>query len=148
MNDNEDQSYPLKNTYNPPQNYDSGREKTQSKLGIASFIIGLVSIVCFIISVLVATSSIMDYITPDGKTVQNIEEFSEKIAKDAPLLLSIVGMLAGIGLSLIGLALGIVGACMKYTLKAFPVIGIVLNGLLVFGSAAMFLIGLIAQAGS
>jgi len=148
MNDNEDQSYPLQDTYNPAQLYESGRERSQSKLGIASFIIGLVSIICFIISVIVATSSIMDYITSDGKTVQNIEEFSLKIAKDVPLLLSLLVMLGSIGLSFIGLILGIVGACMKYTLKAFPIIGIVLNGLLAFGFAALFVVGLLAQAAS
>ncbi|MBW7457208.1 hypothetical protein ACFOLF_09345 [Paenibacillus sepulcri] len=145
MNDNEEQSYHLKDTFNPEPAFEPEPVRSQSKLGIASFIIGLASIVGFIICSIIAASSIMDYITADGKTVQNIEKFSEEIAKDAPLLLSILFMIVSIGLSLIGLILGIVGACMRNTRKAFSIIGIVLNGLLSFGFAALFAAALITQ---
>ncbi|QYR20437.1 hypothetical protein KZ483_21870 [Paenibacillus sp. sptzw28] len=115
--------------------------RPQSKLGIASFIIGLVSIIGFIICIIIATSSIMNYIDGNGKTIQNIEEISSNI----PLLAAGLLMLVCVGLSFVGLILGIVGACMKNTRKAFSIIGIVLNSLLTVGFIGLFIFGIIMQ---
>jgi len=112
-----------------------------SGLGIASFIIGLVSIITFIICIVVVTSSIMDYITEDGKLIQDVDQISSNVS----LLLSGLFLLGSLGLSFIGLILGIIGACMKDRRKAFAIVGIVLNGLLVVGTVGLFLVGILFQ---
>ncbi|MCQ6558603.1 hypothetical protein [Paenibacillus mendelii] len=112
-----------------------------SGLGIASFIIGLVSIITFIICIVVVTSSIMDYITEDGKIIQDVEQISSNVS----LLLSGLFLIGSLGLSFVGLVLGIIGACMRDRRKAFAIVGIVLNGLLVVGTVGLFLVGIIFQ---
>ncbi|UVI31836.1 hypothetical protein [Paenibacillus spongiae] len=137
------------NTHNHPDGFRpipepamTEQPKKISGLGIASFIIGLVSIITFIVCMVVVTSSIMDYITEDGKPVIDAEAVSANVS----LILSGLFLLGSLGLSFIGLVLGIVGACMKDRRKAFAIVGIVLNGLLVVGTGGLFLLGIFQSA--
>ncbi|MFD0716431.1 hypothetical protein [Paenibacillus sp. GCM10027626] len=114
----------------------------QSGLGIASFVLGIVSILAFVICLLVATSSIMDYISDDSKVILDVEDVSANVT----LILSVLMMFGSLGLSFIGLILGIIGACMKNRRKAFAIVGIVLNALLVVGTGALMLLGAVSQS--
>jgi hypothetical protein len=142
MNENETGRLNPEPEFTTAPSTDQEPPRPQSKLGIASFIIGLVSIIGFIVCIIIATSSIMNYIESNGKTIRNIEEISSNI----PLLAAGLLMIVCVGLSFVGLILGIVGACMKNTRKAFSIIGIVLNSLLTVGFVALFIFGIIMQA--
>lgn len=113
----------------------------QSGLGIASFIIGVASIAGVIASIIMITSFIMNDLVGNGNTI-------EISADDLSIELMLGGllMLGSLLLALLGLILGIVGACMRNRRKAFAIVGIVLNGLLVVIVGVLFLIGLLKGA--
>lgn len=120
-------------------------KKAQSKLGIASFIVGLVSLIAIIVAIILATTFIMDYISFDGNTntVASIEDQVNDLDDIMPLAVAGLLLMASIGCSVVGLVLGIVGACSKDKRKVFPIIGIVLNALLPVGFVMLFLIGIL-----
>ncbi|QHT60089.1 hypothetical protein GXP70_09135 [Paenibacillus lycopersici] len=124
--------------------------KRISRLGIASFVLGLVGLIVFIIAIIVSTSFIMNHIPLDGNSAE-IRARLEAEFKDTgdfmPLIAAFLMMLASFGCCVVGLLLGIIGASSKYTRKAFPVIGIVLNALLPVGFVCLFLLG-IAMGGT
>lgn len=120
-------------------------KKAQSKLGIASFIVGLVSLVVIIVAIIIATTFIMDYISFNGNTntVASIEDQVNDLNDIMPLAIAGLLLLFSVGSSVVGLILGIVGACSKDKRKVFSVIGIVLNALLPVGFVTLFLIGIL-----
>lgn len=118
----------------------------QSGLGIASFIISLVAVV-FIIAAFVCGFMFADQIANNEiifNQPSDIETLDE--ATLIPVMLTGLFIIAAIGVALIGLILGIIGACFKNRRKTFSVIGIVLNGLIVIGAAAVVIIGLAMSA--
>ncbi|RAP75468.1 hypothetical protein [Paenibacillus montanisoli] len=118
-------------------------QKTQSKLGIASFIIGLISIICFIVAIILATSFIMDHNFANSNSLQQeIEANMQDIEAFAPIIGAGLLIIGSMGASIVGLILGIVGACAKHKRKAFSIIGIVLNAMLPVGFFGLFLLGL------
>lgn len=96
--------------YNEKQNF------KHSALGIASFIIALVSIVIFIVGGIVSYNSI-----PESVSAEGVMEVSP--------LLALVGIMFIISMisSLVGLVLGIVGAFARKKKKVLAVWGIILN---------------------
>lgn len=142
---NKESVYSQPNGNAPFSSYDEKPRKTQSKLGIASFIIGLISIVIFIIGIIVVTTFIMDQNFSDGNSIQREIEDSitnNNFSEYAPLVIGALLMLASAGVSVVGLILGIVGACSRNKRKVFSILGIVLNALLPVGFIGLFLIGI------
>jgi hypothetical protein len=136
--------------FSPVSDSDGEPHKTQSKLGIASFIIGLASLIVIIVAIFVSTSFIMDHITLDGNsdTLRSDLENQLNDAKDVmPIIIAGLMMLVSFGSSVVGLILGIVGACSQGKKKTFSVIGIILNALLPVGLVCLFVLG-IALSGS
>ncbi|BBH21533.1 hypothetical protein Back11_28780 [Paenibacillus baekrokdamisoli] len=134
------------NSFNPFSPLEEEPKKRQSRLGITSFIIGLISIVIFVIGIIVMTTFIMNQNFADGNSLQLEIENSIKnndYTAYAPILIGIILLFTSAGLGLIGLIFGIVGACIKNTRKAFSVIGIILNALLPVGLAVLFLVGIL-----
>jgi hypothetical protein len=99
--------------------------RTHSRIGIASFVIGVTSVISLL--ALIGTAAVM---TQTGKLTP-------------PLQLIIgLGMFAACFVGLIGIALGFFGAVDRASKKTYPVLGLVLNVgiLLLFG--ALVVIGL------
>ncbi|MEV5030083.1 hypothetical protein [Paenibacillus sp. LPE1-1-1.1] len=127
--------------------------KKQSGLGIAAFIIGLVSVVLLIIA-FVSGSSFTDQIADSNLTLANPEDtaaFQASIeALGETVLASFVIAIAcifGAGfLAFIALILSIVAACSSKRRKMFGVIGIVLNVLVIVGAISLFFAGIGALA--
>ncbi|MFB9327469.1 hypothetical protein ACFFSY_16185 [Paenibacillus aurantiacus] len=113
----------------------------QSGLGIASFIIGVASIAGVIVSIIIITSYIMNDLGLNGNMIE-----IDAAELGPQLMLGGLLMLGSVLLALLGLILGIVGACMRNRRKAFAIVGIVLNGLLVVLVGALFLIGILKGA--
>ncbi|GLX65696.1 hypothetical protein [Paenibacillus glycanilyticus] len=120
----------------------------QSGLGIASFILALVTVLLVvgsIIGVTVFVSSVAD----DAQGFLNEMETMEgdSLPSDfVPILIAGLCILASIGVAIVGLILGIIGAAQKNRRKVFAIIGIVLNGLIVLGTAGLVIIGLVSAA--
>ncbi|NBD26121.1 hypothetical protein [Paenibacillus glycinis] len=124
---------------------DDPPKKTQSKLGIASFVIGLVGLVVAVVAIIVTTSFIMDQIGNEGNYetfLSELENGNGDLGDLMPIVTAGLLMLLSSACCLVGLILGIVGACAKGKHKAFPVIGIVVNALLPVGFIALFMLGL------
>lgn len=117
--------------------------KTQSKLGIASFILGLISIIGFIVAIAVITSFIMNHNFPDINTFrQRIEANEQDLAEFAPVVVGgLLVILSGI-VGLVGLILGIVGVASRNKRKAFSILGIILNGIIPVAFIGLFFIGI------
>ncbi|MBB3108317.1 hypothetical protein FHS18_000345 [Paenibacillus phyllosphaerae] len=113
-------------------------------LGIASFIIGITSILAFITSMVVAASSIMNQITEDGNPALDAAALVDS-ADGALLVLSGLLMIGCLALAFIGLVLGIIGVCLKNRRKVFGILGVVFNGLLVMGTISIIGLGLVLQ---
>lgn len=120
--------YPVNDPYALPP----GQKWPNSKLGIASFIIGLSTIVISIIVAVVATIMISSAIGDSGDVTnmwneQNIEATMASMLGGIIVLITIWGFV--ILANLTGLVLGIIGCCAKQRRRIFAVIGVVLNSL-------------------
>jgi len=112
---------------------------SQSGLGIASFVIALVSIVVMIIGFVSAVASIGEFIQPDGSIDP---ESIDPMELGASMMVGVLAVLGSLAISFVGLILGIVGLVAKYKRKVFGIIGVVLNGLILVGFLGLFLLGL------
>ncbi|MBH5318546.1 hypothetical protein I6N90_12095 [Paenibacillus sp. GSMTC-2017] len=113
------------NSFAPLPGNEAPIVKKHSGLGIASFILALLSIVCYIASVALIGSSSSEIIN-GGLNYQTEQEVLD--SELFPMLAGAgLAIIAAIGLGFIGLILGIIGACMKNRKKLFSVLGIVLN---------------------
>lgn len=137
-----------KDSYSPSPSFNPVPEadiiQKQSKLGIASFILGLVSIIGFIISIIILFTNAVD-LSGEFPTQESLMAIEDPGAVIGPILIPMLLMFFFVGASFVGLILGIVGACMKNTRKAFSIIGIVLNALLSVGFIMLFIISAISQ---
>ena len=103
--------------------------RTHKGTGIASFIIGVTSIVL-----------VMALIVGAGAMAT-----TGKMTPQLSMMLGL-GMIAACFVDLIGLALGFVGAVDRSSKKVYPVLGLVLNFVIVALFAAMLVIGLMMKA--
>lgn len=127
--------------------------KKQSGLGIASFIIGLLSVVLLIIAI-VSGSSFVDQIANTDLTIadpadtaafqKSIEALGEEVL--VSVMVAIFCIFGAGLLSLVGLILAIIGAFSSKRRKLFSVIGIVLNVLAFVGGIGLFFAGAAAIA--
>lgn len=135
-------SYP----FSPPK--EDGPMK-QSGLGIASFILALVTVLLVVGSIISATMFVSGVAGDTQGFLNEIEKMEEQNtipSEFVSIMIAGLCMIASIGIALIGLILGIVGAVQKNRRKVFAIIGIVLNGLIVLGAAGIVIIGLLSAA--
>ncbi|CAM4357067.1 hypothetical protein [Paenibacillus tarimensis] len=121
-----------------PAPYDEGSLK-HSGLGIASFIIGIVSSIGIIAVIFSVAASIGTYLLPDNTLAPGFET-------DPAVILSSLSILAVLFLSFVGLILGIIGLVIKRRRKVFGIIGVVLNGLLLLGFLFLIMTAPLLQA--
>lgn len=120
------------------ENYfdDQRASAKHSGLGIASFIIAMLSILiyigCFAIAFSVASQYIGEIITPEQFSQSEMGKLS------AMVLLFFVGMLA----NLTGIGLGIAGVVQKFRKKVFGTLGLIFNSLGFLGIVGLFIMGL------
>jgi hypothetical protein len=116
-----------------------------SGLGIASFIMAIVSIISFIgltISVVVLVSNTIDLtslVDANGNRTMTDAELMDKLG---PLIAYLILYPLLIVIVVIGLILGIVGLARQGYKKVFAVIGTVLNGLFLLSVFLLMIIGL------
>ncbi|MEK4661974.1 hypothetical protein MHH93_08770 [Priestia sp. FSL H7-0729] len=104
--------------------------------GIASFVIGLVAILGYILIFFIATMAINESIgvlTP----IQ-----AEEIALHPAVILASLAILVGLILNLAGGILGIIGLVLKNRKKVFAIIGTILNGIMLLLFVALILVGM------
>lgn len=127
----------------PVQPEERGAPLKHSGPGIASFVIGLLSILTMIISMVVMIAGLADYIDENGNLfVPDQEEFATDPSVLGGILLFFLGML----LSVVGVVLGIVGCVIRNRKRVFAILGLVFSGLVAVGMIFTILLGLAAQA--
>jgi hypothetical protein len=111
---------------------DEPRALKHSGFGIASLLITIAAGVLEFILVVIA--GVMESSTPGG------------MDEDSPgAALVGLGMIGGLFVDLIGIGFGIAGLCQARRNKLFPILGIVLGALVLFGVLALMVIGLLAE---
>lgn len=119
-----------------PQEEQPLESTPQSRLGVASFIIGLVSILGMLGTILMMFSSSIPALPADG----SIPDFTqENAAEYLPLVIAGLLILLVLIISVVGFVLGIIGLAVKHRRKTFGIIGVVLNGLLLVSCLLLFL---------
>jgi hypothetical protein len=108
-----------------------GRRLPHSGLGIASFIIGLVVVVIVLLMILLVG------VLSTSRTNRNTAETMGMMTG----LLVCGGAVA----SLVGLGLGLGGVFQENRNRVFAIIGLILNGLIILGTAALFIIGMLVS---
>lgn len=131
----------------PPGMQGAPETLKHSGLGIASFIIALLAILAAIITLVLTVSFTADFIDMGTLDPESLEaEIVEGGGAIGAVLAAGLLFIVSIGLSIIGLILGIVGAVMKNRKKVFSVLGIVLNALIAVGVVVLVLISIVAGA--
>lgn len=136
----------------PPSEHEG--PKRHSKLGVTSFILALVSVVLFIMmivfgSVFVKQIANSDIVLADPADTAAFEASLQAAIEDlgqefiVPIMLAIVSLFAAIGISFVGLILGVIGAFSKVRKRVFSVVGIILNGIIVLGTIGVGILGLV-----
>lgn len=139
------------NHYNPNDPYalPPGQKWPHSKLGVASFIIGLSTIVINIILVVIAVIMVASAVGSTGTSFemldeQNIAAWMSGMLGGLIVLILIWGFM--IFANFTGLVLGIVGCCIKQRRKVFAIIGIVLNALPAAFLLLSFILGMFTES--
>ncbi|MNZ74919.1 hypothetical protein D3C78_933840 [compost metagenome] len=125
----------------------------QSGLGIASFVLGLVSIILIIIAIVLG-SLFAAQVTDSGLTPTEaadpavVEQTLEEMDSSAfvQIILASIFIFGALGLAFVGLILGLIGVFSKHRRKTFSIIGLILNGILVVGAIVLLVIGLTFSA--
>jgi hypothetical protein len=120
------------NPYTPTRTatpvFAAAHEMKHSRFGIAAFILGL--LIAFGEFALIIVAGIMEITTPGGVDEQSLQV----------MLLGLV-MLAGMLGALVGAVLAIIGLTERNRYKAYPVLGLGINGLILLGVVALMVIG-------
>jgi hypothetical protein len=117
--------------------------KKQSKIGIASFVIGILAMLIFCIALVLA----IIYAIPIASQITSTTSY--QIDQSSPTVISLgILMLISPLLSLVGAALGIGALVQKNHKKTLGVIGLVLNLLIILVFCVMFILGVAVQSGS
>ena len=115
-----------------------GRGTGHSRLGISSFVLGVLAVVALILLVVVTPflfSSALEGVDPQSLDPQDLNGDSPVV-----VIAGLVGLgfLVSILLNLVGLGLGIAGLVQRRRRRLFAAIGTALNGLVVLGVIALF----------
>jgi hypothetical protein len=117
--------------------------KKQSKIGIASFVIGILAMLIFCIALVLT----IIYAIPIASQITSTTSY--QIDQSSPTVISLgILMLISPLLSLVGAALGIGALVQKNQKKTLGVIGLVLNLLIILVFCVMFILGVAVQSGS
>ncbi len=130
-----------------------------SKLGITAFILSILSIAAIVITFVIGASIIVD-IASDSELMTELEYYmnNPEIAQDAAFIESKIGgsimaimgsfilVIVALVMSFVGVILGIIGLSSKNKKKVFSMLGVIFNGLVLLGTAGLFVFGLIMGA--
>jgi hypothetical protein len=117
--------------------------KKHSKIGIASFVIGIVAMLIFCIALVLTTI----YAIPIASQITSPTSF--QIDQSSPIIITLsILMLISPLLSLVGAVLGIVALVQKNYKKTFSIIGLVLNLLIILVFCGLFIFALAVGSGS
>ncbi|QOS77902.1 hypothetical protein JNUCC31_24620 [Paenibacillus sp. JNUCC31] len=105
--------------------------------GIASFVIGLVSIIGYILTIFIATLAINNAIGVVTTPIQ-----VEEIALHPAVVLASLSILVCLVLNLAGLILGVIGLVLKNRKKVFAIIGTMLSGIMILAFAGLVIAGI------
>ncbi|MGW7162156.1 hypothetical protein [Paenibacillus taichungensis] len=105
--------------------------------GIASFVIGLVSIIGYMLTLGVATMAINSTIGVVTTPIQ-----VEEIALHPAVVLASLAVLVCLILNLAGLILGVIGLILKNRKKVFAIIGTILSGVMILAFAGLIIAGI------
>lgn len=120
-------------------------DQKQSKLGIASFVLGIIGMLLLCAGFLIA----IGYGVSIGLQNPYITDPSSVIDSSDPIVLLASGfMYCSPVFNLVGLGLGIAAAFQKNTKKTLGIIGLVLNALIVLSFCCFFVFGLLVGAGA
>lgn len=121
-----------------------------SGVGISSFVLALVAVITGIICIVLVTvgtytllednSANLDQLT-DSAAVTEMITSGELGSGMTSLLIGSLLMFLSIGLAFIGVILGIIAVVQKNRKKVFSVLGLVFNGVIVFGFIILMLLG-------
>ncbi|MEC0126841.1 hypothetical protein [Paenibacillus pabuli] len=122
----------------PPAPEDRSLDRLKhSGPGIASFVIGLVSIIGCILTIFMATLAINNSIGIVTTPIQ-----VEEIALHPAVVLASLSILVCLVLNLAGLILGVIGLVLKNRKKVFAIIGTLLNGIMILATAGLVIAGI------
>ncbi|PWW41027.1 MULTISPECIES: hypothetical protein [Paenibacillus] len=105
--------------------------------GVASFVIGLVSIIGYMLTLGIATMAINSTI---GFVTTPIQV--EEIALHPAVVLASLAVLVCLILNLAGLILGLIGLILKNRKKVFAIIGTILSGVMILAFAVLIIAGI------
>lgn len=137
--------------------------KKHSGLGIAAFILSLISIACFIIAIVLVVAFSTQLYAGNEDLYNELLEWTDSYSAGtgaepdfagsealggmvASVLGAVILLFGSVALAFIGLILGLIGAFAKTRKRVFAIIGTVLNGLIVVGSIGFLIISLTAAA--
>ncbi|MFS0857241.1 MULTISPECIES: hypothetical protein [Paenibacillus] len=118
------------------ENPSMGRLK-HSGPGIASFVIGLASIIGYMLTLGIATMAINSTIGVVTTPIQ-----VEEIALHPAVVLASLAVLVCLILNLAGLILGVIGLILKNRKKVFAIIGTILSGVMILAFAGLIIAGI------
>jgi hypothetical protein len=114
--------------------------KKHSRIGIASFVIGIVSMLIFCLAILLAFGY--------GITIASLNPSIQSLQSSPTILvLGLVLFLSPI-LGLVGVVLGFVAVFQKNNKKLFAVLGLVFNFLIILVFCVLLVFGLAGQSGA
>jgi hypothetical protein len=111
-----------------------------SKIGVASFVVGIVSMLIFCLAIVLAFGYGIS-IAASNPTIQNLQSSPTILALGLILFLSPV-------LSLVGVVLGFVALFQKNSKRLFAVLGLVFNFLIILAFCVLLVVGLAGQSGT
>ncbi|MCR2804370.1 hypothetical protein [Paenibacillus soyae] len=118
-----------------------------SGLGIASFVLALVAVLTIVIGIIMSVAAVAS--SPDFMNATEDEIATDILEGGGGEFATLMGagllMLLSIGISIVGLILGIIAVVLKNRKKVFGIIGLILNALMVLGVVMLFAIGLVAS---
>lgn len=120
---------PYTPTWTRPPMFAAPDAMKHSRLGIVSFVMGLVIGLGEFAMIIIA--GVMEVTTPGG-----VDEQSPQV-----MMLGLV-IIAGMLGALVGAVLGIIGLTERNRYKAYPVVGLAFNGLILLGVIALMAIGM------
>lgn len=126
--------------YFPPAPTIPSDDRKQSRLGIASFVVGIASMLIFCIAIVLAIGYGIS-IAASNPSIQSLQSSPTILALGLLLFVSPV-------LSLVGTVLGFVAVFQNNTKKHFSILGLVLNILVILAFCVMFIFGLVGQSGA